>query len=65
MLELIAKALTDYQAKGFAVLAPAEGSGVDAREAAHYVIQTLEGLNCSFNHYYNSIENSYFFEDHG
>lgn len=63
MLELIAKALKDYSETGTAVILGSEE--VDCGEVAMYVTDVLIGLKCSFEHWLNDVENSYFIIDCG
>lgn len=61
MLGLIAKALTDFNDGGYAVIA---GDGEhEARVVAEYVLQVLKGLKCSFNVQYIDHENSVIIDD--
>lgn len=61
MLLLIADALHSYNEKGIAVITG--NSEHDPRDVAHYVLQVLHGLKCSYDHHYNDVEHSYFIED--
>lgn len=61
MLKLIAIALHDYNEKGTAVIVRADG--YDPREVAEYVLSVLKDLKCSYDHYYNPVEDSYLIID--
>jgi hypothetical protein len=60
MLDHIAKALKDFSKTGTVVITSTEH---DVLAIASYVLDTLNGLKCSIDHYYNDVENSYFIFD--
>lgn len=61
-LQLVVDALHDFNARGFAVIAPREESGLNARDVAEYVLYVLNELKYNITHYYHDVENSYFIE---
>lgn len=61
MLTPIVKALNDFNENGLAVIENTEG--VEAKEIAEYVVQLLNDLKCSFDHYYLEDKQLYIIRD--
>ncbi len=63
MILHVANGLINFHEKGIAVIKSDHGDMIDCKEIAAEIINVLTRLKCSFDHYYNDVEDSYFIID--